>query len=172
MEEVTSTNLSVNDMGPIGRLARLFTATQRKHIDRNLYILIDDLGYPKENIDIEVIIQRGANRNAEEADIVVYRSADHRQENAYIVIEIETPKKTYDVQALSYITATTAPYSVWYAGMEKNSKGPFYHYRDMAEDPNKFYGNTNVTKIWRKRKKLLVNTEKVILNQQGFETYV
>lgn len=102
------------------------------------HILIDDLGYPKENIDIEVIIQRGANRNAEEADIVVYRDSRHRQENAYIVIEIETPKKTYDLQALSYITATTAPYAVWYAGMEKNSKGPFFHYRDMAKDPIKF----------------------------------
>lgn len=102
------------------------------------HILIDDLGYPKENIDIEVIIQRGANRNAEEADIVVYRDSRHRQDNAYIVIEIETPKKTYDLQALSYITATTAPYAVWYAGMEKNSKGPFFHYRDMAKDPINF----------------------------------
>ena len=117
------------------------------------HILIDDLGYPKENIDIEVIIQRGANRNAEEADIVVYKNADHRQENAYIVIEIETPKKTYDLQAMSYITATTAPYAVWYAGMEKNSKGPFYHYRDMAVDPTDFkliptlprYGETQET---------------------------
>ncbi len=117
------------------------------------HILIDDLGYPKENIDIEVVIQRGANRNAEKADIVVYKSNVHRQENAYIVIEIETPKKTYDVQALSYVTATTAPYSVWYAGMEKNSRGPFYHYRDMAKDPINFkliptlprYGETQET---------------------------
>ena len=102
------------------------------------HILIDDLGYPKKNIDIEVIIQRGANRNAEKADIVVYRSEDHCQENAYIIVEIETPKKTYDVQALTYITATTAPYAVWYAGMEKNSKGPYYHYRDMGVDPIHF----------------------------------
>lgn len=29
------------------------------------HILIDDLGYPKENIDIEVVLQRGSNRNAE-----------------------------------------------------------------------------------------------------------
>lgn len=102
------------------------------------HILIDELGYPKENIDIEVSIQRGSNRNAEKADIVVYTSNIHKQENAYIVIEIETPKKTYDLQALSYVTATTAPYSVWYAGMEKNSKGPFYHYRDMANNPTLF----------------------------------
>ena len=102
------------------------------------HILIDDLGYPKSHIDVEVIIQRGSKRNAEEADIVVYKSNDKSQENAYIVVEIETPKKTYDKQALSYVTATTAPYCVWYAGFEKNSKGPFYHYRDMQVAPTCF----------------------------------
>lgn len=54
------------------------------------HILIDDLGYPKSHIDIEVVLQRGSNRNAEEVDIVVYNSPIHRQENAYIVVEIET----------------------------------------------------------------------------------
>lgn len=102
------------------------------------HILIDDLGYPKSHIDIEVTIQRGSNRNAEEADIVVYKNSVHSQENAYIIIEIETPQKSYDRQALSYTTATTAPYCVWFAGYEKNSKGPFYHYRDMQVDPTTF----------------------------------
>lgn len=102
------------------------------------HILIDELGYPKEHIDIEVTIQRGSNRKAEKADIVVYNDKNHVQENAYIVIEIETPKKAYDLQAISYVTATTAPYSVWYGGMEKSSKGPFYHYRDMAKSPTHF----------------------------------
>ena len=102
------------------------------------HILIDDLGYPKEHIDIEVIIQRGSNRNAEEADIVVYKSEIKKQENAYIVIEIETPKKTYDKQALSYVTATTAPLCIWFAGFEKSSPGPFYLYRDLKKDPTTF----------------------------------
>ena len=57
------------------------------------HILIDDLGYPKSHIDIEVPLQRGSNRNAEKVDIVVFTSNIHKQENAYIVIEIETPKK-------------------------------------------------------------------------------
>ncbi|MBQ3756226.1 MAG: N-6 DNA methylase [Oscillospiraceae bacterium] len=117
------------------------------------HILIDDLGYPKSHIDIEVILQRGANRNAEEVDIVVYNSDIHRQENAYIIIEIETPKKKYDLQAFSYATATMAPYCVWFAGFEKNSEGPFYLYRDMAVDPINFmqiptlprYGETQDT---------------------------
>ena len=117
------------------------------------HILIDDLGYPKSHIDIEVVLQRGSNRNAEEVDIVVYNSPIHRQENAYIIIEIETPKKHYDLQAFSYVTATTAPYCVWFAGFEKNSEGPYYHYRDLATDPTKFitiptlprYGETQET---------------------------
>lgn len=117
------------------------------------HILIDDLGYPKSHIDIEVILQRGAKRNAEEVDIVVYKSDVHKQENAYIIIEIETPKKKYDLQAFSYVTATTAPYCVWFAGFEKNSEGPFYHYRDLTKDPTKFmsiptlprYGETQET---------------------------
>lgn len=102
------------------------------------HILIDDLGYPKSNIDIEVIIQRGAKRNAEEADIVVYKSSEKTQENAYIVVEIEQPGKAFDKQALSYVTATTAPFCAWYSGLEKNSKGPFYLYRDMKKDPTTF----------------------------------
>lgn len=117
------------------------------------HILIDDLGYPKSHIDIEVILQRGAKRNAEEVDIVVYNSDVHKQENAYIIIEIETPKKKYDLQAFSYVTATTATYCVWFAGFEKNSEGPFYHYRDLTKDPTKFmliptlprYGETQET---------------------------
>ncbi len=102
------------------------------------HILIDDLGYPKSHIDIEVVLQRGSNRNAEEVDIVVYNSEIHKQENAYIIIEIETPKKKYDLQAFTYATATTAPYCVWFAGLEKNSEGPFYLYRNLAADPTKF----------------------------------
>lgn len=76
------------------------------------HMLIDDLGYPKEHIDIEVILQRGSNRNAEEVDIVVYNSPIHKQENAYIIIEIEHAGVKYDLQAFSYVTATTAPYCV------------------------------------------------------------
>lgn len=117
------------------------------------HILIDDLGYPKEHIDIEVVLQRGSLRNAEEVDIVVYNSPVHRQENAYMIIEIETPKKKYDLQAFSYVTATTAPYAIWFAGYEKTSEEPRYLYRDISIDPTKFlqiptlprYGETQET---------------------------
>lgn len=38
------------------------------------HILIDDLGYPKSHIDIEVILQRGAKRNAEDSFLSYYRT--------------------------------------------------------------------------------------------------
>lgn len=153
MEQEDTSSLAVNELYDYATGKIIHNNPEEAYRQEFEHILIDDLGYPKENIDIEVIIQRGAKRNAEEADIVVYKDAVHKQENAYIVIEIETPKKAYDLQAMSYITATTAPYAVWYGGMEKNSKGPFYHYRDMAEDPTTFmliptlprYGETQET---------------------------
>ena len=144
------------------------------------HILIDDLGYPKSHIDIEVIIQRGAKRNAEEADIVVFRNERKEQENAYIVVEIETPKKTYDKQALSYVTATTAPYCVWFAGFEKNSKGPFYHYRDMQIDPTNFqliqslprYGETlDTIGLYRKSKLPPAKALKLLFQRIHFKLY-
>lgn len=107
---------------------------------RQLYekILIDDLGYPKEHIDIEVNIQRGSKRDSERADIVVYNSSRKAQDNIYIIIEIETPKKKYDFQAFSYATATLAPYCVWFAGYANNSDGPVVLYRDIQNEPTKF----------------------------------
>ena len=102
------------------------------------HILIDDLGYPREHINIEVPIQRGSNRIAEKADIVVFNGKKHVQEEAFIVIEIETPGKPYDLQAFSYATATPAPYCVWFAGFERTSKGPFFLFRDLKNAPTKF----------------------------------
>lgn len=144
------------------------------------HILIDDLGYPKEHIDIEVVIQRGAKKDAERADIVVYNSTKFTQDNMYIVIEIETPKKKYDAQALSYVTATTAPYCVWFAGFEKNSEGPFYLYRDLQNDPTNFievpilprYGETQET-IGKYRKADLKPAKalKILFSRIHFKLY-
>jgi type I restriction enzyme M protein len=102
------------------------------------HILVDDLGYPKDHIAIEFPIQRGSKQNAERADIVVFNTKEHSQKNAYIVVEIKTPKGIFDKQGLSYITATTASYSAWFSGFEKNSTGPFFHYRDLKKDPTQF----------------------------------
>ena len=143
-------------------------------------ILIDDLGYPKDHIGIEVVIQRGSSRNAEKADIVVYSCNIHRQENMYIVIEIETPKKKYDLQAFSYVTATTAPYVVWFAGYEKTSEGPYYLYRDMSVDPTNFipiptlprYGETqDIIGKYRKHDLKPAKALKLLFQRLHFKLY-
>ena len=102
------------------------------------HVLIDDLGYPREHISIEFPIQRGSKRSGELADIVVFNGTKHTQENAYIVVEIDPPGKTYDRQAISYVTATTASYCVWFSGFEKNCAGPYYLYRDLRNNPIEF----------------------------------
>lgn len=102
------------------------------------HILVDDLGYPKELIAIEFPIQRGSKKQAERADIVVFKDKRHKQDNIEIIIEIKTPKGSFDNQLLTYATATTTTYTGWYAGIEKNSEGPYFFYRDLKKDPTKF----------------------------------
>jgi type I restriction-modification system DNA methylase subunit len=102
------------------------------------HILVDDLGYPKELIAIEFPIQRGSKKQAERADIVIFKDKRHKQDNIDIIIEIKTPKGSFDNQLLTYATATTATYTGWYAGIEKNSEGPYFFYRDLKKDPTKF----------------------------------
>ncbi len=102
------------------------------------HILVDDLGYPKELIAIEFPIQRGSEKVRERADIVVFKSKRHKQDNIDIIIEIKTPKGSFDNQLLAYATATTAVYTGWYAGIEEKSAGPYFFYRDLKKDPTKF----------------------------------
>ena len=116
----------------------LRTTPEEQYRQQFEHILVNDLGYPKEHIGIEFPIQRGSQKKAERADIVVFNSEKHTQKNAYIIIEIKTPKGSFDKQILSYVTATTAPYSAWFSGFEKNSTGPFFHYRDLKKAPTKF----------------------------------
>lgn len=114
-------------------------ATPEEHYRQEFeHILVDDLGYPKELITIEFPIQRGSKKQAERADIVVFKDKRHKQDNINIIIEIKTPKGSFDNQLLTYATATTAVYTGWYAGIEKNSEGPYFFYRDLKKDPTKF----------------------------------
>lgn len=103
------------------------------------HILIDELGYPKEHIDVEFVIQRGSRRDAEEADIAIFRDSTKDQKNLYMVIEIEPPGHEFDNQIFSYVTATTAEFAVWFDGLaQKKSKGAQYRWRDLAKDPTTF----------------------------------
>jgi len=90
-------------------------------------ILFNDYDYTKEQIDIEVSIQRGEkhskkNQN-ERADIVVYKTSDKfkREQNEDIlgIIETKRPTRKEGVKQLtSYMSATSAQWGVWTSGDE------------------------------------------------------
>jgi type I restriction enzyme M protein len=90
-------------------------------------ILNEDYDYQKEQMDIEVPIQRGEkhslkNRN-ERADIVIYKTAStiKRSQNEDIlgIVEIKRPSRKEGVrQLMSYMSATSAQWGVWTNGAE------------------------------------------------------
>ena len=73
-------------------------------------VLVDDYGYRKSEIDIEVPIPRGSSQR-DRADVVVYASAKGRDPSADIlgIIETKRPGDTSGkAQLKSYMTATSA----------------------------------------------------------------
>jgi len=89
------------------------------------HILFNDYDYAKEQMDIEVSIQRGEkhskkNQN-ERADIVIYKTSDKnkREQNEDIlgIIETKRPTKKEGIKQLtSYMSATSAQWGVWTNG--------------------------------------------------------
>ena len=96
--------------------------TPEERVRQNvLQQLVEDYGYPKENIDVEYSIQRGSNKNGEAADIVIFHSKKKNQNNIYLIIETKAPSvKIYDNQVFSYVTATTASWCAWTNGTTWN----------------------------------------------------
>lgn len=81
-------------------------------------VLVDDYGYRKLEIDIEVPIPRGSSQR-DRADVVVYASAKGRDPSADIlgIIETKRPGDTAGkAQLKSYMTATSAVWGVWTNG--------------------------------------------------------
>ncbi|MDX9815717.1 MAG: N-6 DNA methylase [Smithellaceae bacterium] len=86
------------------------------------HILFNDYDYAKEQMDIEVSIQRGEkhskkNQN-ERADIVIYKTSDKnkREQNEDVlgIIETKRPTKKEGIKQLtSYMSATSAQWGVW-----------------------------------------------------------
>ena len=76
-------------------------------------------GYDKNQMMIEFHIQRGSASGKERADIVVFRDDKGKtQADAYVIVETEPPEHQYDLQLLSYVTATPAEFAVWTNGKE------------------------------------------------------
>lgn len=90
---------------------------RRQEIERRL---VEEWGYPKELIDIEVEIQFGSQKSGR-ADIVVFRDTKSKDpnKNAYIIVEVKRDKRKDGIEQLeSYINATTAEFGIWYNGKD------------------------------------------------------
>ena len=90
---------------------------RRQEIERRL---VEEWGYPKELIDIEVEIQFGSQKLGR-ADIAVFkdkRSKDPNK-NAYIIVEVKREHRKDGIEQLeSYINATTSEFGIWYNGRD------------------------------------------------------
>ena len=94
-------------------------------------VLYNDYGYLKDQMNIEVVIQRGSQRK-EKADIVIYKTTDtyKREQGTDILGIIETKRKDRRdgiKQLISYMTATSCTWGVWTNGEEIE-----YLYKDHA----------------------------------------
>ena len=90
---------------------------RRQEIEKRL---VEEWGYPKELIDIEVEIQFGSQKLGR-ADIVVFRDEKSRDpnKNAYIIVEVKRENRKDGIEQLeSYINATTAEFGIWYNGRD------------------------------------------------------
>ena len=83
--------------------------------------LVEEYGYPIENIDIEFSIQRGSKKTGKAIDIVIFHSDNKKQTNIFLIIEVKAPSIiTYDDQLFSYASATTATWCIWTNGSDWN----------------------------------------------------
>lgn len=90
-------------------------------------ILLEDYDYKKEQIEIEVGIQRGeknSKKNKEErADIVIYKTDNNKKRNqnedVLGIVELKRPNRKEGVkQLMSYMTASSCIWGVWTNGDE------------------------------------------------------
>ena len=83
------------------------------------HVLVDDYGYPKAHLDIEVAIPRGTGHFPDKADVVVYDSPSGRDpaHDIWGVVETKRPERSDGIAQLkSYMTATSAAWGVWTNG--------------------------------------------------------
>ena len=83
-------------------------------------ILVEDYGYFKTDMDIEVRIPRGSGYFPDKADIVVY-SGEGRDpaKDIFGIVEAKRPERTDGIAQLkSYMTATSADWGVWTNGTD------------------------------------------------------
>lgn len=121
----------------------LVDASKPEEVVRQEYekILVDDYGYQKAELDIEVKIPRGAGFFPDKADIVVYDSSGGRNPTSDIlgIVETKSPKKDKQEglqQLSSYMTATSAQWGVW-----TNGEDIAYLYKDGVSIDDQYLNN-------------------------------
>ena len=93
------------------------------------HVLIDELDYSKDQIDIEVSIQMGSTKK--KADIVVYE--DNRKIKKIIIVETKKPKKKDGIKQLhGYLEASGTEFGVWTNG---NDLSYWYHGKPQSFEP-------------------------------------
>lgn len=97
--------------------------------------LVEEFGYPKELIDVEVPVQLGRDES-KRADIVVYHSKQDREkrENHYIIVECKESEIKFpdgEKQLRSYTNSTTAQIGVWTNGIE-------FRYWKRLREPDRY----------------------------------
>lgn len=83
------------------------------------HVLVDNYGYPKSHLDIEVAIPRGTGQFPDKADVVVYSSSAGRDpaRDIWGIVETKRPERSDGITQLkSYMTATSAAWGVWTNG--------------------------------------------------------
>ena len=82
-------------------------------------VLVESYGYRKSELDIEVSIPRGTGYFPDKADVVVYRQGTGRDpaKDVWGIVETKRPERDDGLAQLkSYMTATSAIWSVWTNG--------------------------------------------------------
>ncbi len=83
-----------------------------------LGMLIDDLGYPEDHIELEVGVQMGSSIHEKPADIVV--STDSSKTQVWLVVETKKPNRKDGVEQLkSYMNPTGSPFGYWTNGLDE-----------------------------------------------------
>lgn len=91
--------------------------------------LLEDLGYEKSQIGVEVPVQMGSEVHKKPADVVVY--TDDKKTTPWIVVELKKPKRKEGIEQLkSYMNATGAQFGWWTNGSDAQYL--------LRTDPNDF----------------------------------
>ena len=108
--------------------------------------LVEEFGYPKELVDVEVPIQLGRDES-KRADIVIYRSGQDRdkRENHNIIVECKEPDIKFpdgEKQLKAYVNATTTQIGVWTNGIE-------FRYWKRLKEPDRYEEKGYLPKYWQ-----------------------